>query len=247
MTRADGRADDELRKVKITRNYLKYAEGSVLVEFGDTKVICAATVEEKVPPFLKGSGEGWVSAEYSLMPRSTQSRNVREAARGKLTGRTHEIQRLIGRALRSVIDLKALGEKTIWLDCDVLQADGGTRTAAITGSFVALVDAVNSIWGENPKPFPIKDFLAAVSVGILPNGVYLDLCYSEDSNAVVDMNLVMTGSGQFVEVQGTGEKGTFTQEELNAMLSVGREGIEILLDIQKETLGQLAWKVGREG
>ncbi|HWR07927.1 ribonuclease PH [Sporomusa sp.] len=247
MTRADGRAVNELRKVKITRNYLKYAEGSVLVEFGDTKVICAATIEDKVPPFLKGSGEGWVSAEYSLMPRSTQSRNVREAARGKLTGRTHEIQRLIGRALRSVIDLKALGEKTVWLDCDVVQADGGTRTAAITGSFVALVDAINSIWGESPKPFPVKDFLAAVSVGVLPAGVYLDLCYSEDSTAVVDMNLVMTGSGQFVEVQGTGEKGTFTQTQLNEMLTVGGQGIEQLLDIQKETLGKLAWKVGREG
>lgn len=247
MTRADGRTANELRKVKITRNYLKYAEGSVLIEFGDTKVICAATVEDKVPPFLKGSGEGWVSAEYSLLPRSTQSRNVREAARGKQTGRTHEIQRLIGRSLRSVIDLKALGEKTIWLDCDVVQADGGTRTAAITGSFVALVDAINNIWGDSPKPFPVKDFLAAVSVGVLPEGVYLDLCYSEDSTAIVDMNLVMTGSGQFVEVQGTGEKGTFTQSQLNELIAVGGQGIDILLDVQKEALGQLAWKVGREG
>ncbi|WP_425060398.1 Ribonuclease PH [Sporomusa carbonis] len=247
MTRADGRAADELRQVRITRNYLKYAEGSALIEVGDTKVICAATIEDKVPPFLKGTGEGWVSAEYSLLPRSTQTRNIREAARGKVTGRTHEIQRLIGRALRSVIDLKALGEKTIWLDCDVVQADGGTRTAAITGSFVALVDAVNSIWGSNPKPFPVKDFLAAVSVGILPGGVALDLCYSEDSTAIVDMNLVMTGSGQFVEVQGTGEKGVFTQTQLNEMLTVGAQGINALLDIQKETLGQLSWKVGREG
>lgn len=247
MARADGRTTSELRKIKITRNYLKYAEGSVLIEFGDTKVICAATIEEKVPPFLKGSGEGWVSAEYSLLPRSTQSRNVREAARGKQSGRTHEIQRLIGRALRSVIDLKALGEKTIWLDCDVVQADGGTRTAAITGSFVALVDAVSRIWGDSPKPFPVKDFLAAVSVGVMPEGVYLDLCYSEDSMAVVDMNLVMTGSGEFVEVQGTGEKGTFSQTQLNEMIAVGSQGIDILLDIQKEALGQLAWKVGREG
>lgn len=247
MTRADGRSANELRKVKITRNYLKYAEGSVLVEFGDTKVICAATVEEKVPPFLKGSGEGWVSAEYSLLPRSTQSRNIREAAKGKQTGRTHEIQRLIGRALRSVIDLKALGEKTVWLDCDVIQADGGTRTAAITGSFVALVDAIHNIWGDSPKPFPVKDFLAAVSVGVLPEGVYLDLCYSEDSAAIVDMNLVMTGSGQFVEIQGTGEKGTFVQEQLNEMLAIGSQGINTLLDIQKETLGPLSWKVGREG
>lgn len=247
MTRADGRSTNEMRKVKITRNYLKYAEGSVLVEFGDTKVICAATVEERVPPFLKGSGEGWVSAEYSLLPRSTQSRNIREAAKGKQTGRTHEIQRLIGRALRSVIDLKALGEKTIWLDCDVIQADGGTRTAAITGSFVALVDAIDSIWGDNAKPFPVKDFLAAVSVGVLPEGVYLDLCYSEDSTAIVDMNLVMTGSGQFVEVQGTGEKGTFAQQQLIEMLAVGSQGINELLDIQKETLGPLSWKVGREG
>ncbi len=247
MTRADGRSANEMRKVKITRNYLKYAEGSVLVEFGDTKVICAATVEERVPPFLKGSGEGWVSAEYSLLPRSTQSRNIRESAKGKQTGRTHEIQRLIGRALRSVIDLKALGEKTIWLDCDVIQADGGTRTAAITGSFVALVDAIDSIWGDSTKPFPVKDFLAAVSVGVLPDGVYLDLCYSEDSTAIVDMNLVMTGSGQFVEVQGTGEKGTFAQQQLIEMLAVGSQGINELLDIQKETLGPLSWKVGREG
>jgi ribonuclease PH len=247
MTRADGRLANEMRKVKITRNYLKYAEGSVLVEFGDTKVICAATIEEKVPPFLKGSGEGWVSAEYSLLPRSTQSRNIREAAKGKQTGRTHEIQRLIGRSLRSVIDLKALGEKTIWLDCDVIQADGGTRTASITGSFVALVDAVNSIWGDSPKPFPVKDFLAAVSVGILPEGVYLDLCYSEDSTAIVDMNLVMTGNGHFVEVQGTGEKGTFNQEQLTELLTVGSQGMQELLDIQKEALGPLSWKVGREG
>ncbi|BBB89996.1 MAG TPA: ribonuclease PH [Methylomusa anaerophila] len=247
MARIDGREANELRKVKITRNYLKYAEGSVLIDVGDTRVLCAATIEDKVPPFLKGTGEGWVTAEYSLLPRSTQVRNIREASKGKQSGRTHEIQRLIGRSLRSVVDLKALGERTIWVDCDVIQADGGTRTAAITGAFVALVDAVNSLWTDNSKPFPVKDFLAAVSVGLLPEGVELDLCYAEDCTAIVDMNLVMTGNGQFVEVQGTGEKSPFSKEHLAEMLAVGQEGIEVLFNFQKDALGQLVWKVGREG
>lgn len=180
MNRIDGRSKLEMRKVRITRNYLKHAEGSTLVEFGETKVLCAASIEDKVPPFLKGSGEGWITAEYSLLPRSTQVRNSREAARGKLTGRTHEIQRLIGRALRSVVDLKALGERTIWIDCDVIQADGGTRTASITGAFIALFDALNRQFPDNDKTFPIKDFLAAVSVGLVGDDILLDLCYVED-------------------------------------------------------------------
>lgn len=246
MTRVDGRHKAEMRKVKITRNYLKYAEGSVLIEVGNTKVICAATIEEKVPHFMKGTGEGWITAEYSLLPRSTQTRNPREAAKGKLTGRTQEIQRLIGRALRSVVDLKALGERTVWIDCDVIQADGGTRTASITGAFVALVDAVDKVCTDSEKPFPVKDFLGAISVGIVGDDVALDLCYEEDSNAVVDMNVVMTGSGQFVEVQGTGEKHPFTKEQFNQMLAAGEEGVSSLIDYQKDVLGALSWKVGRE-
>lgn len=247
MKRIDGRKNLELRDVRITRNYLKHAEGSVLVEFGDTKVICAATVEDKVPPFLKGSGEGWITAEYSLLPRSTHTRNVREAAKGKLTGRTHEIQRLIGRALRSVADLKAIGERTVWIDCDVIQADGGTRTASITGAFIAVFDALNRLYTDTAKPFPIRDFLAAVSVGIVGEAVLLDLCYEEDSNAIVDMNLVMTGSGQMVEVQGTGEKRPFTKEQLSQLLAAGEKGINELIDYQKDLLGEMAWRVGREG
>ena len=246
MKRIDGREFDEMRAVKITRNYLKYPEGSVLIEVGNTKVICAASIEEKVPHFMKGSGAGWVNAEYSLLPRSTHVRNVRESARGKVTGRTHEIQRLIGRALRSVVDLKALGERTIWIDCDVIQADGGTRTAAITGAFVALVDAVNTIYTNQDKPFPVKEFLAAVSIGVSKDGVIADLCYEEDSAAIVDMNVVMTGCGEFVEVQGTGEKRPFNREELNEMLAVAERAVGKLIDYQKDVLGPLSWKVGRE-
>jgi ribonuclease PH len=245
MTRIDGRQAEEMRKVKITRNYLKYAEGSVLIEVGNTKVICAATLEERVPPFLKGRGEGWITAEYSLLPRSTHTRNIRESAKGKVTGRTHEIQRLIGRALRSVVDLKALGERTIWIDCDVIQADGGTRTASITGAFIAMVDAVDTIFNGN-KPFPVKDFLAAASVGVVGGEVLLDLCYEEDSSAIVDMNVVMTGSGQFVEVQGTGEKRPFTKEQLAMLLTAAEEGVGALIEYQKDVLGPVAWKVGRE-
>ncbi|MDT8899948.1 ribonuclease PH [Anaeroselena agilis] len=244
MTRSDGREAFDLRRVKIVRNYLKYAEGSVLVEFGDTKVICAASVEERVPFFLKGTGEGWVTAEYSLMPRSTQVRNVREVAKGKPSGRTHEIQRLIGRALRSVTNLKALGERTVTVDCDVVQADGGTRTASITGAFVALVDAVNTFYAPETT-FPVTDFLAAVSVGVVDGEVLLDLCYEEDSRALVDLNLVMTGEGHFVEVQGTGEKAPFSREQLKDMLAAGEKGVAELIDYQKDVLGQLAWRIGR--
>ena len=246
MKRIDGRQFDEMRPVTITRNYLKYAEGSVLIEVGNTKVICAATIEERVPFFIKGSGTGWINAEYSLLPRSTHVRNARESARGKVTGRTHEIQRLIGRALRSVVDLKALGERTIWIDCDVIQADGGTRTAAITGSYVALVDAVNSIYTNQEKPFPVKEFLAAVSIGVSKDGVITDLCYEEDSSAIVDMNVVMTSNGQFVEVQGTGEKRPFSRDELNQMLVIAEKAVGQLIDYQKDILGPLSWKVGRE-
>lgn len=246
MNRIDGRKADEIRRVKITRNYLRYAEGSVLIELGNTKVICAATVEDRVPHFLKGTGSGWVTAEYSLLPRSTHTRNQREAAKGKVTGRTQEIQRLIGRALRSVVDLKALGERSITVDCDVIQADGGTRTAAITGAFVALVDAMDGFYDGN-KPFPIKDFLAATSVGIVGGVPVVDLCYEEDSNAIVDMNVVMTGSGELVEVQGTGEQRPFTRAELTEMLALGEAAIEGLIDYQKDILGALTWKVGREG
>ena len=245
MQRVDGRTADMLRPVIMTRNYLKFAEGSVMIEVGDTRVLCSASVEEKVPPFLKGSGSGWVTAEYSLLPRSTGTRNQREAAKGKQTGRTHEIQRLIGRSLRSVVDLSALGERTIWIDCDVIQADGGTRTASITGAFVALVDALNKIGFDDAKPFPVRDFLAAVSVGVLPDGPALDLCYVEDSSAIVDMNLVMTGAGNFVEVQGTGEKAPFNKQELAALLRLGESGIKRLMQIQREVLGDLAERVGR--
>ena len=246
MTRVDGRTASELRPVNMNRNYLKFAEGSVLIEFGDTRVLCSASVEEKVPPFLKGSGSGWVTAEYSLLPRSTGTRNTREASKGKLTGRTHEIQRLIGRSLRSVVDLRALGERTIWLDCDVIQADGGTRTASVTGAFVALVDALDKMGFDDTQAFPVRDFLAAVSVGILPDGPALDLCYVEDSSAIVDMNLVMTGAGEFVEVQGTGEKAPFSRAALDELLRLGEAGIRQLMDAQKQALGALAERVGNK-
>lgn len=245
MLREDGRQFNELRPVHITRNYLKHPEGSVLIESGDTKVICTVSIEEKVPPFLKGMGEGWLTAEYSLLPRSTNTRNSREAARGKQTGRTQEIQRLIGRSLRSVVDLKNIGEITVMIDCDVIQADGGTRTAAITGSFVALVDALSKFYTDSEKPFPVKDFLAAISIGVLDEGPTLDLAYNEDSRAIVDMNLVMTGSGQFVEVQGTGEQRSFSREEFETMLGLGQHGIYQLIQLQKEVLGELANLVGK--
>ncbi len=247
MGRMDGRTADEMRRVKITRHYLKHPAGSVLIEVGNTKVICAASIEERVPHFLKGSGEGWITAEYALLPSSTQTRTARESMRGRVTGRTHEIQRLIGRSLRSVMDMKALGERTVMIDCDVIQADGGTRTASITGAFIALVEALETVY----KPdhiFPVKDFLAAVSVGVDKNGQpLLDLCYEEDSQAMVDMNVVMTGSGDFIEVQGTGEGRPFSRQELDQMLAVAENGIEQLISYQKDVLGgQLVWKVGRE-
>ena len=245
MQRVDGRTAEQLRPVTMTRDYLKFAEGSVLIEVGDTRVLCSASVEDKVPPFLKGIGSGWVTAEYALLPRSTGTRNQRESVKGKLTGRTHEIQRLIGRSLRSVVDLKMLGEKTIWIDCDVIQADGGTRTASITGAFVALVDALVKMGFDGTKPFPVRDFLAAVSVGILSDGAAIDLCYVEDSSAIVDMNLVMTGAGHFVEVQGTGEQAPFSRQEMDEMLRLGEAGILQLMQLQREVLGELSLRVGK--
>ncbi|MFP4978102.1 ribonuclease PH [Paenibacillus sp. CN-4] len=243
--RANGRNADQLRPLKITTQTNKYAEGSVLIEMGDTKVICTATVEEKVPPFLKGQGKGWVTAEYSMLPRATQQRNQREAARGKLTGRTMEIQRLIGRALRSVVNLQALGERNITLDCDVIQADGGTRTASITGAFVALAFAVNKIAQQHKlSVFPIQDYLAAVSVGVVGGQPLLDLNYDEDSKAKVDMNVVMTGAGKFVELQGTGEESPFSREELQELLALGEKGVQELITAQREALGAIALQIG---
>lgn len=243
--RIDGRKNDQVRHTKVTRNYIKYAEGSVLIEVGDTKVICTASIEDKVPPFLKGTGEGWITAEYNMLPRSTATRKVRDIARLKLDGRTMEIQRLIGRALRSVVDLKALGEKTIWIDCDVIQADGGTRTTSITGAFIALVDAVNKIHKQKSfKVYPIRKFVCATSVGIVGEEKLLDLCYEEDSNAKVDMNIIGTDDGQFVEIQGTGEEAPFTRSELNEILDLGEKGIKQMIQLQKDCLKMDALWIG---
>ncbi|MBP3961444.1 ribonuclease PH [Paenibacillus lignilyticus] len=243
--RIDGRQANELRPVTITMNPNKYAEGSVLIEFGDTKVLCTASIEERVPPFMKGQGKGWINAEYSMLPRATQVRNQRESARGKLTGRTMEIQRLIGRALRSVVDLQALGERTITLDCDVLQADGGTRTTSITGAFVALALAVHKINSNNEfAKYPLTDFLASVSVGVIGERTLLDLNYDEDSKAKVDMNVVMTGAGKFVEVQGTGEESPFSREEFNELLASAEEGIASLIAKQRDALGAMGSRIG---
>ncbi len=234
--RADGRKADELRKLRITRKYLKSAEGSVMIEMGDTKVICTATIDNTVPPFLKGRGTGWVTAEYAMLPRSSAQRIQRE--RSKVGGRTYEIQRLIGRSLRSVVDMKGLGERTVLIDCDVIQADGGTRTASITGAYIALVDALRQVKKQGLiKSVPVKDFLAAVSVGIVDGKPMLDLCYSEDSTAEVDMNLVMTGRGRIVEVQGTAEGNPFTRAELGKLFALGEKGIRALVRKQKEMLG----------
>lgn len=243
--RLDGRAQDERRMMKLTVNTNKYAEGSVFIEVGDTKVICTATVEEKVPPFMKGQGKGWVTAEYSMLPRATHTRNQREANRGKLTGRTMEIQRLIGRALRSVVNLEALGERSVLIDCDVIQADGGTRTSSITGAFVAMTMAIHKLAEKHHLPvFPVTDFLASVSVGVINEQLMLDLNYEEDSKAKVDMNVVMTGNGQFVEVQGTGEEQPFSRDELNGLLALAEKGIAEMIVQQREALGEIAAKIG---
>ena len=235
--RQSGRKNDQLRHTKITRNYIKHAEGSVLIEVGDTKVICTASIEDKVPPFLKGSGEGWITAEYNMLPRSTGTRKPRDISRLKVDGRTMEIQRLIGRALRSVVDLKSLGEKTIWIDCDVIQADGGTRTTSISGAFIALVDAINKLHKQKPfEVYPIRKFLCATSVGIVNDQKLLDLCYEEDSKAKVDMNIVATDEGEFVEIQGTGEEAPFSRKDLNELLDLAEKGIKQMVQIQKEAL-----------
>jgi ribonuclease PH len=236
--RSQGRAADALRPVSITRSFTRHAEGSVLIAFGDTKVLCTASVEEKVPPHKRGSGEGWLTAEYGMLPRSTHTRSDREAARGKQSGRTQEIQRLIGRSLRCVFDLKALGERTISLDCDVLQADGGTRTAAITGAFVAAHDAVSWLIAQGRiEHSPIRDFVAAVSVGIVSATPLLDLEYIEDSACDTDMNVVMTAAGGFVELQGTAEGATFSRLEMDALLALASKGIGELVDAQRRALG----------
>lgn len=243
--RTDGRERSQLRPVTITLNPNKFAEGSVLIEFGDTKVLCTASVEERVPPFMKGQGKGWINAEYSMLPRATQVRNQRESVKGKLGGRTMEIQRLIGRALRSVVDLHALGERTLTLDCDVLQADGGTRTTSITGAFAAMALAVHKLSKTvDYAKYPITDYLASVSVGVVGEKALLDLNYDEDSKAKVDMNVVMTGSGKFVEVQGTGEEAPFARRELDELLGLAEEGIRSLIARQRDALGEAGSRIG---
>ncbi|MFZ2301378.1 MAG: ribonuclease PH [Gallionella sp.] len=237
--RPSQRLPHQLREIRITRHYTKHAEGSVLIECGDTKVICTASVDEKVPPHKKGSGEGWVTAEYGMLPRSTNERMGREAAKGKQSGRTQEIQRLIGRSLRAVVDLKKLGERTIQIDCDVIQADGGTRTASITGAFVALHDAVSGLMGKGKiQETPLKDFIAAISVGIYECVPVLDLDYVEDSACDTDMNVVMLGNGHFVEVQGTAEGHAFTRAEMDELLELAKSGIEQLIDKQRAVLAK---------
>ena len=244
--RIDGRRADEMREVSLTRRAQKFPAGSALIEVGNTKVICAATIEDRVPHFLKGTGTGWLTAEYSMLPGATQERIARE--RSKISGRTAEIQRLIGRALRAVTDLSLIGERTITIDCDVLQADGGTRTASITGAFVALVEACETIYTVG-ETFPVKDFVAAISAGITPDGEkILDLCYAEDSAAAADCNVVMTGAGELVEVQITAEQKPFTRAQLNELLDLAQVGIDELISAQKFALGrELVWRVGRVG
>ena len=239
LVRFDGRQKEQVRPVKVTRNFTKHAEGSVLIEMGDTKVICTASIEEKVPPFLKGKGAGWVTAEYAMLPRATHTRTPRDSSRGKTQGRTQEIQRLIGRSLRAIADLRALGERTIYIDCDVLHADGGTRTAAITGAYVAFALASNKLLksGKITRPL-MSDQVAAVSVGIVDNTALLDLKYDEDSRAQVDMNIVCTSAGRFIELQGTAEKGPFSREEMDELLSLGMRGIEVLIAKQKSIISQ---------
>ncbi|MFS0672976.1 ribonuclease PH [Ornithinibacillus sp. 179-J 7C1 HS] len=244
--RTDQRNVNNLRPIAITTEFIKHPEGSVFIQVGDTKVICNATIEDRVPPFMRGQGKGWITAEYAMLPRATQDRNIRESSKGKVSGRTMEIQRLIGRALRSVVDLDSIGERTVWIDCDVIQADGGTRTASITGAYVAMVLAFGKLLQNNVlKKMPVTDFLAAISVGILPDGTeILDLNYEEDSAANVDMNIVMTGSGEFVEIQGTGEESTFSMVQLQNLLKLASDGISEIFEIQKEAIGELANRIG---
>jgi ribonuclease PH len=238
--RADGRKEQQLRLVVISSSYIKHADGSVLIEVGDTRVICTAKLEGKVPPFLRNSGKGWITAEYGMLPSSSQVRISREASRGRIGGRTHEIQRLIGRSLRAIADLESLGERTVWIDCDVIQADGGTRTASITGAYVALAEAMHRWKREGIiQRELIRDSVAAVSVGVVNGEVLLDLTYDEDSQAQVDMNFVMTGSGKFVEVQGTAEGSPFTKKRLDRMAEIAQQGIRELVKVQKKVLAQI--------
>lgn len=244
--RIDGRGPSDLRPVKITPRFLKYPHGSCLIEAGDTRVICTATVEDRVPPFIKGTGSGWITAEYSMLPGATLQRTSREVNRGKPGGRTVEIQRLIGRSLRAAVDLSAVGERTFWIDCDVIQADGGTRTASITGGFVALILALDTVAEKEKWEIPpILDYIAAVSVGVCGKTPFLDLNYSEDSGAEVDMNVVMTGRGEFIEVQGTGEHAPFDMARLSQLLTLAGGGIRSLMDCQREALGDIAATIGK--
>lgn len=244
--RTDGRKPAQLRPINITPTYIKTADGSVLIEIGDTKVICTAKLEDRVPPFLRNSGKGWITAEYGMLPGSSSIRIGRESSRGKVGGRTHEIQRLIGRSLRAIADLRTLGEKTIWIDCDVIQADGGTRTASITGAYVALVEAVRNWLSRGVISInPIKDAVAAVSIGIIDGKICLDLCYEEDSKADVDMNFVMTGAGKFIEVQGTAEASPFTRKQMERMAEIAQIAIKELLKAQKKVIGSLPVSVSQ--
>jgi len=230
MNRQDGRSLDKIRKVQVTRNYIKYAEGSCLIELGNTRVVCTATVEDSVPPFLRGSGTGWVTAEYGMLARSCQQRIQRD----KISGRTYEIQRLVGRSLRAITDMKNFGERTIWIDCDVIQGDGGTRSASITGGFIALVDALSGLKKANiVQKIPIADYVAAISVGVFGKDVLLDLNYEEDSRADVDMNIVMTGKGEFIEIHGTAERNPFNKNHMDALLDLAKKGITELIDVQR--------------
>lgn len=245
--RIDNRKFDQLREIKITKDYLMHPYGSVLMEMGNTKVICTATIEDRVPHFLKGSNQGWITAEYSMIPGSTGARKVRDSSRGRIDGRTQEIQRLIGRSLRSVVDMSKMGERTLWIDCDVIQADGGTRTASITGAFVAMVDAFYKLYQEEQiEVMPISNYLSAISVGIGNEGPILDLCYGEDHMALVDMNVVMTDDNRFVEIQGTGEEATFTREEFNLLLDLAEKGNKELIEKQKEVLGCIGQLIKKE-
>jgi len=240
LLRQDGRMEGQIRPVKISRDFIKYAEGSVLIEMGGTKVICTASVEEKVPPFLKDKGRGWVTAEYAMLPRATQDRTQREAVKGRQGGRTLEIQRLVGRSLRAVTDMAEMGERTVWIDCDVIQADGGTRTASITGAFIALADAFAVLKRKNLiKKRPLTDYLAAISIGKVGGQIMVDLAYEEDSLAEVDMNLVMTGRGRYVELQGTAERAPFEKKDLDEFVAVGWRAIQDLVALQKELVGSL--------
>ncbi len=247
MTRIDGRRPDQLRPIKIERSYLIYPEGSARVDMGKTQVICTASVEDKVPPFLKGSGQGWITAEYAMLPRATKERTPRDSmTRGRPAGRSFEIQRMIGRALRAAVDLGKLGERTIWIDCDVIQADGGTRTAAINGGFVALVEAIHKMYEDGVlEDFPVTSFVAAISVGIVDGEVFLDLCFDEDFKAEVDLNVVMNDKGEYIEVQGTAEHKTFSRDVLNRLLDMAWDGIKKIIEVQRFVLGDIAKRIGR--